>query len=64
MAQENNKSKPDLYDKSNGDKSPRRPRFSIYWIYALVAITLIAVNVFKFNKPDSLPRLNRTLKRC
>ncbi|HEY2727341.1 MAG TPA: ATP-dependent metallopeptidase FtsH/Yme1/Tma family protein, partial [Parafilimonas sp.] len=53
MAQENNKIKPDLYDKGNGDKSPRRgPRFSIYWIYALVAVILIAYNVFNINKPD------------
>ncbi|MFT4156063.1 ATP-dependent zinc metalloprotease FtsH [Parafilimonas sp.] len=55
MAQDNNKNKPDIFDKGNGDKSPRRgPRFSIYWIYAIVAITLIAVNVFKFNSPDVL----------
>jgi AFG3 family protein len=53
MAQENNKIKPDLYDKGNGDKTPRRgPRFSIYWIYALVAVILIAYNVFNINKPD------------
>ena len=54
MAQENSKNKPDLYEKGNdGDKTPRRtPRFSIYWIYALVAIVLIAYNVFNFNQPD------------
>ncbi len=53
MAQENNKIKPDLYEKGGGDKTPRRgPRFSIYWIYALVAVVLIAYNVFNFNKPD------------
>ncbi len=53
MAQENNKIKPDLYEKGSGDKNPRRgPRFSIYWIYALVAIILIAYNVFNINKPD------------
>ncbi|MEP6464995.1 MAG: ATP-dependent zinc metalloprotease FtsH [Parafilimonas sp.] len=53
MAQENNKIKPDLYDKGDGDKTPRRgPRFSIYWIYALVAVSLIGYNVFNINKPD------------
>jgi cell division protease FtsH len=55
MAQENNKTKPDMYDRggSGNEKTPRRgPRFSIYWIYALVAIILIAYNVFNFNKPD------------
>ncbi|MBV9963966.1 MAG: ATP-dependent zinc metalloprotease FtsH, partial [Parafilimonas sp.] len=52
MAQDN-KIKPDMYDKGSGDKSSRRgPRFSIYWIYALVAIILIAYNVFNINKPD------------
>ena len=53
MAQENNKIKPDLFDKGSGDKTPRRgPRFSIYWIYALVAVILIAYNVFNINRPD------------
>jgi cell division protease FtsH len=53
MAQDNNKMKPELFDKG-GDKSPRRggPRFSIYWIYALIAIALIAYNVFNLNQPD------------
>src|SRR6516164_6805220 len=53
MAQENNKTKPDMYERGGNEKHPRRgPRFSIYWIYALVAIILIAYNVFNFNKPD------------
>ena len=54
MAQENSKNKPDLYEKGNGgDKTPRRtPRFSIYWIYALVAIVLIAYNFFNWQAPD------------
>lgn len=63
MAQDNNKNKPDLFDKGNGDKSPRRgPRFSIYWIYAIVAITLIAVNVFKFSSPDVLTTTEQDFK--
>lgn len=63
MAQDNNKNKPELFDKGNGDKSPRRgPRFSIYWIYAIVAITLIAVNVFKFNSPDILTTTEQDFK--
>ena len=63
MAQDNNKNKPDVFDKGNGDKSPRRgPRFSIYWIYAIVAITLIAVNVFKFNSPDILTTTEQDFK--
>ncbi|HEX5154003.1 MAG TPA: ATP-dependent zinc metalloprotease FtsH [Parafilimonas sp.] len=56
MAQENNKNnnnKPDMYERGGNEKPQRRgPRFSIYWIYALVAIILIAFNVFKFSAPD------------
>jgi cell division protease FtsH len=56
MAQENNKMKPDMFERgnnNNNDKNPRRgPRFSIYWIYALVAIALIAFNIFKPGTPD------------
>jgi cell division protease FtsH len=53
MAQENNKNKPDMYERGGNEKPSRRgPRFSIYWIYALVAIILIAFNVFKFSAPD------------
>ncbi len=54
MAQENNKNKPDPYEKGGNDTPPRRgPRFSIYWIYALVAVILIALNVFHLTKPDA-----------
>jgi cell division protease FtsH len=54
MAQDNNKIKPDMFERgNNNDKNPRRgPRFSIYWIYALVAIALIAFNIFKPGTPD------------
>jgi cell division protease FtsH len=54
MAQENNKMKPDLYERGGGnDKGQRRgPRFSIYWIYAFVAIILIAYNVLNFGYAD------------
>lgn len=54
MAQEKNKIKPDLYEKGGGnDKGGRRgPRFSIYWIYAFVAIILIAYNVLNYGYAD------------
>ena len=54
MAQEKNKIKPDLYEKGSGnDKGNRRgPRFSIYWIYAFVAIILIAYNVLNYGYAD------------
>ncbi|TDH24084.1 ATP-dependent zinc metalloprotease FtsH [Segetibacter sp. 3557_3] len=36
------------------DKSPRRgPRFSIYWIYAIIAVVLIAANFFHLT-PDAV----------
>ncbi len=36
------------------DKSPRRgPRFSIYWIYAIIAVVLIAANFFHLS-PDAI----------
>lgn len=66
MAQENNnKNKPDMYDRGSGggDKNPRRgPRFSIYWIYALVAVILIAFNVFKLNSPDIITTTEQEFK--
>jgi AFG3 family protein len=30
----------------NGDENPRRPRFSIYWVWAALAVILIGFNVF------------------
>src|ERR1044071_9021664 len=37
------------------DKSPRKgPRFSIYWIYAIIAAVLIGSQFFNFT-PDALP---------
>src|SRR4030095_7859732 len=63
MAQENNKNKPDLYERGGNEKPQRRgPRFSIYWIYALVAIILIAFNVFKFSTPDIQPTNEQEFK--
>ena len=64
MAQENNKSKPDLYERGgSGDKTPRRgPRFSIYWIYALVAVVLIGFNVFKTGNPDLITTTEQEFK--
>lgn len=60
MAQEDKKPKkefrniPGIPNGSGGDdKSPRRgPRFSIYWIYAIIAVVLIGANFFNFS-PDS-----------
>jgi cell division protease FtsH len=64
MAQENNKIKPDIHERGSGnEKNPRRgPRFSIYWIYALVAVILIAFNVFKLNSPDIITTTEQEFK--
>ncbi len=52
MAQEKNKTKPDLYEKGGNDKGRRGPKFSIYWIYAFVAVILIAYNVLNYGYAD------------
>jgi len=52
MAQENNKTKPDLYEKGSNDKDRRGPRFSIYWIYALIAIGLIGARFFSVDSTN------------
>jgi len=48
MAQEDKKNRPNFLDRGNNgndDKGQRRgPRFSIYWIYALIAVILIGYN--------------------
>jgi cell division protease FtsH len=61
MAQEDKKPKkefrniPGISGGNNDDKTPRRgPKFSIYWIYAIIAIVLIAANFFSLT-PDAVP---------
>ncbi len=58
MAQDDKKPKNDFRNipgMPNGeDKTPRKgPRFSIYWIYALIAAVLIGVNFFGNLSPDA-----------
>jgi len=39
-------------DKNRDDKNNKRPRFSIYWIYGLIAVTFIAIQLFSVgNEP-------------
>ncbi|WP_153797072.1 ATP-dependent zinc metalloprotease FtsH [Foetidibacter luteolus] len=56
MAQEDKKNRPNFLDRGNGnneDKGQRKgPRFSIYWIYALIAVILIGYNVFNMKAVD------------
>ncbi|RFM30509.1 ATP-dependent zinc metalloprotease FtsH [Deminuibacter soli] len=45
MAQDDKKIKPNFMDRGGDDKGQRRgPRFSIYWIYAIIAVILIGYN--------------------
>src|SRR3982750_156347 len=59
MAQDDKKVKKDFRNipgiPPNGeDKSGRKgPRFSIYWIYAIIAVILIAANLFNMS-PDAV----------
>src|SRR6266498_2715738 len=54
MAQDDNKIKPDLSNRANDDRGSKKPpRFSIYWIYALIAIILIGYQYVHFNSDDS-----------
>src|SRR5690349_3571392 len=45
------------------DKSPKRgPKFSIYWIYAIIAIVLIGANFFHLN-PDAVKTSDLEFRR-
>lgn len=45
MAQDDKKIKPNFIDRGGDDKGQKRgPRFSIYWIYAIIAVILIGYN--------------------
>lgn len=37
------------FSRNNGNNNPRGPRFSIYWIYAIIAAVLIGANIFQFS---------------
>src|SRR5688572_2581281 len=57
MAQEDKKPKKEFRNipgiPGGDDKSPRKgPRFSIYWIYAIIAVVLIGAQFFTFT-PDA-----------
>ena len=54
MAQEDNKMRPDLSNRGNDDKSGKKtPRFSIYWIYGLIAVILIGYQLLNYGTADS-----------
>lgn len=54
MAQEDNKQKPGFPNRGNdGGGSKKTPRFSIYWVYALIAVILIGYQVMQLGSVDS-----------
>ncbi|HRH47993.1 MAG TPA: ATP-dependent zinc metalloprotease FtsH [Panacibacter sp.] len=54
MAQEDNKIKPEITNRSGDDKGSKKPpRFSIYWIYGLIAIILIGYQFLNLGNADS-----------
>jgi AFG3 family protein len=54
MAQEDKKIKPDFMNKPGDDKGGKKtPRFSIYWIYALIAVVLIGYQALNMGSADS-----------
>lgn len=59
MAQDDKNTRPNLTDKGGDDKNLRNkaPRFSIYWVYALIAISLIGYQVFYKTTADA-PKLS------
>jgi len=55
MSQEDNKIKPELNKRGNDDRGAKKPqpRFSIYWVYALIAVALIVWQLMQKGNPDS-----------
>src|SRR5579885_2724662 len=53
MAQDDNKQMPGFNRGSDDKKSKKPPKFSIYWIYALIAIALIGYQFLQKNSPDA-----------
>ncbi|MEP6844863.1 MAG: ATP-dependent zinc metalloprotease FtsH [Panacibacter sp.] len=54
MAQEDNKPKPGFPNRGNDDRGSKKPpRFSIYWVYALIAVILLGYQFLHFNNVDS-----------
>jgi AFG3 family protein len=55
MAQDNKNMRPGLQDRPGDEKGQKKgPRFSIYWIYALIAVVLIAASYWGKMGPDTM----------
>lgn len=56
MAQDDKKIKPGFIGDRGDDKGQRRgPKFSIYWIYAIIAVILIGYNVLNMGTANTMP---------
>ncbi len=55
MAQNDKKIKPGIPEKGSDDAGQRKPpKFSIYWIYAIIAVTLIGYKFLPIGQADSV----------
>ncbi len=59
MLQENKNSK--LSGQEKGDSSRKGPKFSIYWIYAIIAVILLIAQFSHFT-PDAMPTYEKEFK--
>ena len=63
MAQEEKQIKPNLFDKGNDGREPRKtPKFSIYWIYAIFAIILLGFHFMNIGTPDVIKTTEQEFK--
>jgi cell division protease FtsH len=66
MAQDDKNTKPDFKIPGLGEdgKSPKKgPKFSIYWVYAVIAATLIGYNIWGVPTPDAQRTTEKEFKQ-
>jgi AFG3 family protein len=64
MAQEDKNNRFNLLDSGGDGKSPKKgPKFSIYWVYAIIAIALIGYQFLKLDTPDVLTTTDQEFKQ-
>jgi cell division protease FtsH len=64
MAQEDKNNRFNLLDSGGDGKSPKKgPKFSIYWIYGIIAIVLIGYQFLKLDTPDVLTTTEQEFKQ-
>jgi cell division protease FtsH len=55
MAQDDKKIKPGFVDRGDDKGQKRGPKFSIYWIYAIIAVILIGYNLLNIGTANTIP---------